>query len=477
MKRLSFFIAVLLVINMFSIAPTTVFANALDDVFASSYSGATSDEATADEVVGDITYRFCSDGTARVKSYEGSDSVVEIPENVKNHKVTAVCSDAFYECDYLEKVTLPDSILEIGSNAFDSCTSLKTICLGNSVTRIGAGAFSGCERLKSINIPKSVTKIGSYAFFDCENLKTITGADNVTQMGEGAFDNTLWFENQPYSVVYIGKTAYQFKGENYPKQIVIKSGTVGIGESAFYCCSNLTSVILPDTVETIGKCAFSDCDKLAEIVIPSSVTSIGRGAFDYCNKLADVYYMGSETGWNEISIGADNSALNDADIVFNYTRGKANKLIIKTTVTLPKNKGIVFVNGTLKIKAFVKNANGLTTFTSSNPKVATVNSKGVVKGIKAGKATISVCNNDVVKKFSLTVANPTLSTKKATLEVGEKLTLKVNGKVGKAKFKSSKKKVATVNKKGLITAKKKGSAKIIVTTNGNIKLSCKVKVK
>ncbi len=476
MKRISFFIAVLLVINMFSIAPTTVFANALDDVFASSYSGATSDEATADEVVGDITYRFYSDGTAKVRGYEGSNCVVQIPETVKNHRVIAVSSDSFYECDYLEKVILPDSILEIGTNAFDSCTSLTTVSLGNSVTRIGSGAFSCCENLKTITIPKSVTKIGSYAFFDCENLKTIKGADNVTQIGESAFDNTLWFESQPYGVVYLGKCAYQFKGAS-PQQIVIKSGTVGIGESAFYCNSKLTSVILPDTVETIGKWAFSDCDRLAEIVIPSSVTSIGRGAFDYCNKLSNVYYMGSENSWNEISIEADNSALNDADIVFNYTRGKANKLIIKTTVTLPKNKGKVFVNGTLKIKAVVKNANGQTTFTISNPKIATVNSKGVVKGIKAGKATITVCNNDVVKKFSLAVANPTLSTKKATLEVGEKLTLKINGKVGKAKFKTSNKKIAKVNNKGLITAKKKGSAKITVTTNGNVKLSCKVKVK
>ena len=100
MKRISFFIAVLLVINMFSISPTTVFANALDDVFASSYSGATSDEATADEVVGDITYRFYSDGTAKVRGYEGSNSVVQIPETVKNHRVIAVASDSFEECDY-----------------------------------------------------------------------------------------------------------------------------------------------------------------------------------------------------------------------------------------------------------------------------------------------------------------------------------------------------------------------------------------
>ena len=477
MKKLSFFIAVLLVLNIFSIAPTTVFASALEGVFASSYSHATSDEATMDEVVGDITYRFYNDGTARVKDYKGSKSTVEIPKTVKNSTVTAVSRDAFYECDFLKKVILPDSILEIGSNAFDTCTSLETVNLGNSLYRIGAGAFSGCESLKSINIPKSVTKIGNYAFFDCVELKTITGGENVINIGEYAFDNTLWFDGKPDGVVYIGKTAYQFKGENYPKQIVIKSGTVGIAESAFCSCTKLTSVILPDTVETIGKTAFSDCDRLADIVIPKSLKNIEKEAFDYCPSLENVYYLGSEESWDNISIGANNSDLQDADIVYNYTRAKADKMIIRTSVILPKNKGTVFVKGTLKIKAVVKNANGMTTFTSSDSKVATVNSKGVVKGLKAGKVSVTVGNNNVFKKYSLTVKNPTLNTKKTTLEVGEKLTLKINGKVGKAKFKSSNCKVATVNKKGLITAKKKGSAKITVTTNGNVKLSCKVKVK
>lgn len=477
MKKLSFFIAILLVLNIFSIAPTTVFASALEGVFASSYSDATSDEATMDEVVGDITYRFYSDGTAKVRGYEGSNSVVQIPKTVKNHRVIAVSSDSFYECDYLEKVILPDSILEIGSNAFDTCTSLETVNLGNSLYRIGAGAFSGCESLKSINIPKSVTKIGNYAFFDCVELKAITGGENLVNIGEGAFDNTLWFDDKPDGVVYIGKTAYQFKGENYPKQIVIKSGTVGIAESAFCSCTKLTSVILPDTVEIIGKSAFSDCDRLADIVIPKSLTTIEKEAFDYCPSLENVYYLGSEESWDNISIGVNNSDLEDANIVYNYTRAKADKRIIRTSVILPKNKGTVFVKGTLKIKAVVKNANGQTTFTSSNPKVATVNAKGVVKGLKAGKVSVTIGNNNVFKKYSLTVKNPTLNTKKATLEVGEKFTLKVNGKVGKAKFKTSNKKIAAVNKKGLITAKKKGSAKITVTTNGNVKLSCKVKVK
>ncbi|MCH5298852.1 MAG: Ig-like domain-containing protein, partial [Ruminococcus sp.] len=63
-----------------------------------------------------------------------------------------------------------------------------------------------------------------------------------------------------------------------------------------------------------------------------------------------------------------------------------------------------------------------------------------------------------------------------TLKKGKKFTLKITGGVGKAKFTSSNKKIATVNKNGKITAKKKGKATITVKTNG-MKLKCKITVK
>lgn len=123
---------------------------------------------------------------------------------------------------------------------------------------------------------------------------------------------------------------------------------------------------------------------------------------------------------------------------------------------------------------------GKTTFTSSNSSVASVtrlsNDSVKVKAKKAGIATITAKNNGVKSYLRIKVINPKLNKKSKTLKRGKTFKLSIIGRIGKATFKSSNKKVATVTKKGKIKAKKKGKSTITVKTNG-IKLKCKIKVK
>jgi hypothetical protein len=149
----------------------------------------------------------------------------------------------------------------------------------------------------------------------------------------------------------------------------------------------------------------------------------------------------------------------------------------KTEITLSKTSAKLYVKGTTKIKAAVKNGKGATSYTSNKPKIAKVDKNGKVTALKKGTAVITVGNNGVKKTFTVKVKNPKLNKKKVKLKKGKTFKLKVIGKKGKAKFKSSKKKIATVSKSGKIKAKKKGKATITVITNGKIKLKCKVIVK
>ena len=101
----------------------------------------------------------------------------------------------------------------IGSSAFSSSgSSIRNVIIPSSVTTIGSHAFDGCTYITDINIPSSVTEIGAYAF-----------------------QGTAWYKNQSDDMIYAGKVAYEYKGlmpEN--TSIIIKDGTKGIGDQAFY---------------------------------------------------------------------------------------------------------------------------------------------------------------------------------------------------------------------------------------------------
>lgn len=149
-----------------------------------------------------------------------------------------------------------------------------------------------------------------------------------------------------------------------------------------------------------------------------------------------------------------------------------------TSVTLKKEKVSVYVKKTFKIGEIVNNPVGKTIYMSSKSKIAKVDASGKVTALKKGKANIIITNNGVGKVLKVTVKNPKLNKKKLTLKVGQVTKLKVIGRVGKAVFKTSNKKIVAVNSKtGKLKAKSRGKAVITVKTNGKIKLKCKIKVK
>lgn len=139
----------------------------------------------------------------------------------------------------------------------------------------------------------------------------------------------------------------------------------------------------------------------------------------------------------------------------------------------------VYVGKKATIKVTKTKVTGKVTFKSSNKKVATVNRKGVITGKKAGKAVITVKVGKYTKKLTVKVKKPSFKLVKSSVKLkkGKKTTIRVKAApVSKVTYKTSNKKVATVNSKGVVTAKKKGTAKITVKCNG-ITRTFKVTVK
>ena len=237
---------------------------------------------------------------------------VTIPDGV-----TSIGFKAFFYCTSLTSITIPDSVTSIGDYAFRSCSSLVSVTIPDSVTSIGKYAFEDCKGLTSITIPDSVTSIGDYAFRSCSSLVSVTIPDGITSIGNYAFGNTGIYNdesNWENDVLYIGNYLIKAKS-TLSGEYVVKSGTKCIANYAFYGCSSLTSITIPDSVTSIGDYAFKYCSSLTSVTIPNSVTSIGNSAFYGCDRLKAAYYLGFSEQWAEVSIGSGNSCLTSCVIL------------------------------------------------------------------------------------------------------------------------------------------------------------------
>ena len=256
--------------------------------------------------VGKVAYKYKGDMPRNTKITVKSDTVsisesafkdcanltaILIPSSVKH-----IDKYALYNCQGLTKLNFNDGIERIENDAFGACEKLTSVNFSETLKSIGAFAFVECKKLSEITIPQSVTSVGEYAFSGCENLASVTVSDDLPYVGGRAFEKTKWLNSQPDGVVYIGKSAYGYKGD-MPKntELSLKSGITNISGYAFYEEKNLTSVKIPETVNRIGNWAFLDCEGLKNVNIPDGVKRIESWTFSNCSSLTNITVPDSVT--------------------------------------------------------------------------------------------------------------------------------------------------------------------------------------
>ena len=159
---------------------------------------------------------------------------------------------------------------------------------------------------------------------------------------------------------------------------------------------------------------------------------------------------------------------------------EAEKELVKVTAALDKKTATVYAGKTVTLKATSNDKDAKATFTSSNTKVATVSSTGVVKGVKAGTATITASYGNAKATCKVTVKASTIkfAKKTATVYTGKTVTVKATATPSATiKYTSSNTKVATVNSKtGAVKGLKAGTV-TITATSGKLKATYKLTVK
>nr|MCR4901358.1 leucine-rich repeat protein [Butyrivibrio sp.] len=315
-----------------------------------------------------------SNGKLSITGYSGKSEYIEIPESINGLPVIALSEYVFAFNEDIKRVTIPESVTNIGRRAFYDCKALESIELSTNITEIGEAAFAGCGSLNNMDLsslslteisdscfmhdinlynvylPETITEIGDYAFAGCTYLQNIDMPDTVTSLGEFVFfnDKVLSEITIPGNVSEIGEGFVN--GCSSLKSITaVSNGIYSSEEGILYRQNRLIrcpeaycgDVFVKDSAAKIEDKAFYNCSLINSVTLGKLTAEIGEAAFSGCNRLTSLNFATE----NKVSVLSDSmlygcqslTGLNIPDEITTISRMALANCISLTSLTIKEN--------------------------------------------------------------------------------------------------------------------------------------------
>ncbi len=296
-------------------------------------------------------------------AFEGDTSLISIP-NLPN--VTAISDGTFKNCQGLTNVHSFANVETIGNYAFYNCDKLLTLQTSEKLTSIGDYAFANCSSILSIPEYVSLASIGAHAFENCTLLSEINGLNSLETISEQAFYNCSSLTKLDFNAnVSIGNMAfahcssleevdipfgskdtfYTYFGsidsfdnsisrtdgsgstKYVPQGLIkvnIKSQGTGLAASAFYNCSQITSLTMDDGITSVGNNCFYGCTGLTKLEFTDSIASMSINSLSGCSNITEIVLP---------FIGTTPTSTDSITTVFGSTPSQLTKLtVLKGTI-------------------------------------------------------------------------------------------------------------------------------------------------
>ena len=322
--------------------------------------------------------------------------------------------------------------------------------LPSTIQYIGEYAFDGVEALKKIVLPQYVTELREGCFRACTNLIDINFPDRISKIEKTALEDVPWVDNQPDGLIRIGSIGFLYKGE-CPETYTLDSKVEDIGPScfagqtklkrinlhdklvyirygAFRGCTALQSIDIPDSVMYIENDAFFECTSVKSVKIGKGVTTLNPFTFSRLYALEelvipdnvhtlDEHVLHFNTGLKKLTIPktvnyigyyafgfsvVDNKYVPNENLTVyvykdskaeSYCKNKGLKYVLLDEAKPALNKTAISISGGQLYNLTVSNGTA-ESWKTSDKKIATVSTKGRVRGLRKGTCVITAVLTD-----------------------------------------------------------------------------------
>lgn len=221
---------------------------------------------------------------------------------------------AFYCAPYLERITFPGSLREIGNAAFNDLPKLKTVILPEGLEDISSGhTFSDCPALTELALPSTLRDISGTAVFGgigitelilpsglqdisgegvfalCENLKRVVFPSDMKEIS----GSRIFTDCNALSELELPENLEKISGSfNFVdiaiEKLILPEMLQELGRGSFSTCKKLSEVVLPDGLQVLGVASFESCISLTGIELPENLTELRSNTFSGCRTLESI---------------------------------------------------------------------------------------------------------------------------------------------------------------------------------------------
>lgn len=247
-----------------------------------------------------VVYLLDDDKYILSKTDNELEGFIVIPNDIDRKTVFRVAKEAFKNDNKIESIKLPDSSYRIGSNCFENCTNLKSVIIPKSIIEIGQNIFGNCISLSDVyyeGTEDEWNRIQKDSDFTTINIHFNYEFERVLQEPDVIISG---YYDSSYCGFAMLDCSENISGNISIPQKIHGIPTVRIALRAFEDCTQLESVVVPNSITRIGQYGFANCKNLKSISLAGSIEGLGINVFDNCTNLRNIYYEKNKDDWNNI---------------------------------------------------------------------------------------------------------------------------------------------------------------------------------